>query len=84
MSDDPHSAPPSIAGLAIRQRPWYIAHLPSCRIKRLMPEQNAAEVALQVASLIKEALILADQVDLALVAIHLDEALAALEREAYL
>lgn len=47
-----------------------------------MPEQNAAEVALQVASLIKEALMLADQVDLPIVAIHLDEALAALEREA--
>ncbi len=46
-----------------------------------MPDRNDAEVATKVSDLIKEALALADKADLSLVAIHLNEALAAIENE---
>lgn len=46
-----------------------------------MPDRNDAEVAIEVSGLIKEALALADEADLSLVAIHLNEALAAIEHE---
>lgn len=47
-----------------------------------MPDQSTAAAALQIAALIKEALILADRSELSIVAIHLDEARSALERDA--
>ncbi len=44
-----------------------------------MPDPSTAETCHQLAGLIKEALVLADRLKLSLVAIHLDEAQAALE-----
>jgi hypothetical protein len=46
-----------------------------------MPDLNTAEATLRVASLITEALALADRLELSMVALHLDEALGALKQE---
>lgn len=44
-----------------------------------MPDQSIAEASLQLAVLIREALVLADRLELPVVAIHLDQAQVALE-----
>lgn len=49
-----------------------------------MPDQETSEIAIKAADLVKEALILADEAGLSLAAIHLSEALAAIEQETVL
>lgn len=46
-----------------------------------MPDRDILEIAIEAAGLVKAALALADRAQFSLVAIHLSDALAAIERE---
>lgn len=46
-----------------------------------MPDRKTTEIAIKAVELVKEALILADSAGFSLAAIHLSEALAAIEQE---